>query len=278
MNSATVNTTKTQETPVIAISVSDSPDLPSLGMGERHIHRAMNSLATYLLSYGYRLAYGGDLRHGGFTEELFEIASRYDRLNGKEPNPPVTDYLAWPVWTSVSSSDLRDLGERLKYVGKVVCLSSDGFELSSLDYPSPTKEPTKSQAADALTAMRMKMLCDTDARIVLGGRIEGYLGSMPGVAEEALISLQHRKPLYVLGGFGGCARDIAATMQLADPVAGTSTRFWSGRDNFIPFSGDVCALNNGLNQDENSTLAETPYIHRAIELVLRGLRRLAQVT
>ena len=276
MNSATVNTTKTHKSPVIALSVHDSPDLPLLGMGERHVHRAMNCLATYLLCYGYRLAYEGDLRRGGFTEELFEIASRYDRLIDLESNPPVTDYLAWPVWTAIARSDLRDLEERVKGVGKVVCLSSDGVELRSMDYPpSPL---SKSQAADALTAMRMKMLRETDARIILGGRIEGHLGSMPDVAEEALISLRHRKPLYVLGGFGGCARDIAATLRLSEPESGTSTRFWKGRDDFIPFSGDALVLNNGLAEDENSMLAGTPYIHKAVELVLRGLRRLARDT
>ena len=276
MNSATVNTTKTHESRVIAISVHDSPDLPLLGMGERHVHRARNCLATYLLCYGYRLAYDGDLRRRGFTEELFEIASRYDRLNGLESNPSVTDYLAWPVWTAISRSDLRDLDERVKSVGKVVCLSSDGIELGSLDYPSSS--PSESQVADAFTAMRMKMLCDADARIILGGRIEGHLGSTPDVAEEALISLRHRQPLYVLGGFGGCARDISATLRLSEPVSGTSTRFWNGRDEFIPFSGDVLVLNNGLDEDENSMLAETPYILRAVELVLRGLRRLARDT
>ena len=114
---------------MIAISVSDSPDLALLGMGDRHVHRAMNGLATYLLSYGYHLAYGGDLRRGGFTEELFEIASRYDpQPTGTEPTPPVTDYLAWPVWTAIPRHELQQLSDRLAGVARIVYLSRDGSD------------------------------------------------------------------------------------------------------------------------------------------------------
>ena len=42
----------------IAISISESPDLPRLGMSGRHLTRAMETMATCLLSSGYRLAYG----------------------------------------------------------------------------------------------------------------------------------------------------------------------------------------------------------------------------
>ena len=260
----------------IAVSVSDSPDLASLGMGERHLHRAMNGLATYLLSYGYRLAYGGDLRRGGFTEELFEIASRYNQPTGPEPTPPVTDYLAWPVWTAIPRPELRDLSERLAGVAKIVHLSRNGSELGRLRYPSSPPQPL--QIAMALTAMRLTMVREADARIVLGGRIAGYLGRMPGIAEEALISLEHHKPLYVLGGFGGCARDIAHAMRLADPIAGTSLPSWDRRGDFTAFARDASELNNGLDASENRALAQTPYIHDAIALVLRGLNRLTRST
>ena len=269
-----MNAAATPVAPTIAISVSDSPDLALLGMGDRHLHRAMNGLATYLLSYGYRLAYGGDLRYGGFTEELFEIVSRYDRPTGPDPTPPVTDYLAWPVWTAIPRPELRDLSERLFGVAKIVYLSRDGAELGRLRYPSSA--PTPVQVATALTAMRMTMLRDADARVVLGGRVAGYQGRMPGVAEEALISLQHHQPLYVLGGFGGCARDIAYAMRFADPIAGTSPPSWDQLDEFTPYVGEAGDLNNGLEAPENRTLAQTPYIHEAIALVLRGLHRLAR--
>jgi len=36
---------------------------------------------------------------------------------------------------------------------------------------------------------------------------------MPGIAEETYLSLEAQQPVFVLGGFGGCARDIAETAE-----------------------------------------------------------------
>jgi len=38
---------------------------------------------------------------------------------------------------------------------------------------------------------------------MLGGRTLGYKGKYPGLVEEALITLQAGKPLFLLGGFAG---------------------------------------------------------------------------
>ena len=122
------------------------------------------------------------------------------------------------------------------------------------------------------------MLRETDARIVLGGRTEQYKGAMPGIGEEALLSLQAGQPLFVIGGFGGCARDIAESLEIIDQKM-SNRRAWEGRNEFDVFS--VASLNNGLSLEDNSTLATTPHIDQAIVLILRGLsrvrdRRLAQ--
>ena len=268
-----MNTRTSPGGPTIAISVSDSPDLPLLGMGDRHLHRAMNGMATYLLSYGYRLAYGGDLRREGFTEELFEIASRY-QPDQPDPTPPVIDYLAWPVWIAIPRPELRDLADRLVGIAKIVCLTRDGAEVERLRYPS--SPPTGLQVESALTAMRRRMLQDADARVVLGGKVTNFQGRMPGVAEEALMSLQQREPLYLLGGFGGCARHIAQAIGLAEPIRGSTPASWEQLDAFRPYANDVGDLNNGLDFNENRTLAGTPYIQEAIALILRGLHRLAR--
>ena len=58
----------------IALSISNSPDLAVLGLGKEHLDDAMTEIARHLIACGATLAYGGDLREGGFTELLFEIA------------------------------------------------------------------------------------------------------------------------------------------------------------------------------------------------------------
>ena len=76
---------------------------------------------------------------------------------------------------------------------------------------------------------------DIRARIVLGGRVEGYKGTMPGIAEETRISLEAGQPVFVLGGFGGCARDIAETVGLIERWSG-SRDDWAGRHSFRKYS------------------------------------------
>jgi hypothetical protein len=128
--------------------------------------------------------------------------------------------------------------------------------------------------SESLTAMRRVATQRIGARIALGGRVENYKGRMPGIAEEVLLALQAGRPTYLLGGFGGCTRDITETLgmssaSLVRPVHSAGT--WNGREAFGVFRPD--SLRNGLGTAENARLAETPHIDEAMTLVLRGLRR-----
>ena len=254
----------------IAISISESPDLYRLGMSDRHLNRAMDTVATYLLSFGYRLAYGGDLRQGGFTERLFELASRYDRAPQSGGRPAVTDYLPWPTCSSLSREEYLQISNSLGNTGELRCLAQNGTVLENFDFPNV---PLTDQyaIASSLTAMRQTMLHETSARVVLGGRVEGYSGSMPGIAEEALLTLQAGRPLYILGGFGGCSRDIAESLGLVAPLYDPPRSSWDGHETFVKYGID--SLRNGLTYEENYTLAKTPHIRQAVALVLRGLDR-----
>ena len=111
---------------------------------------------------------------------------------------------------------------------------------------------------------------DIRARIVLGGRVVGYRGAMPGIAEETSLSLERGQSVFLLGGFGGCARDIAETLGLAERWTGSRDE-WDGRLCFRKYSPDD--LHNGLSREENVVLARTPHIQEAVALVSRGLRK-----
>jgi hypothetical protein len=50
------------------------------------------------------------------------------------------------------------------------------------------------------------------ARVLLGGKVEGYRGFGPGLFEEALVTLERQRPLYVLGGFGGASEVLAKAL------------------------------------------------------------------
>ena len=275
---------ETQRPRTIGISISDSPDIRALGLSAGHLRDAMTDVATHLLSSGDDLAYGGDLREGGFTQVLFELAARYTKAPGvfisyRHENEDVADqlrrvvnYFAWPVHIRMTNDQLESLVEEVGEVAEVALLDLEG-EPMSMEYRKsiPSREPDEVTWSSGLTAMRQTMQGQTDARILLGGGTEAYMGRMPGVAEEALLSLQSVQPVFLLGGFGGCVRDVAETLGLVEPWPNYHSQ-WTGRTEFERFGPD--SLNNGLSRDENRLLARTPYIDEALPLLLRGLRRL----
>ena len=248
-----------QEPSIIAISTSESPDMEALGLSGGHLRDATAEIATHVLACGANLAYGGDLRKGGFTELLFELVMRYRREGHTADAPRVTNYMAWPVHIQMTTDELNTTAGELSNTAMLVLIGQDGGRLALEDrHALVVCEPDEDDWSNGLTTMRQLMRDETDARILLGGRVDGYMGCMPGIAEEALLSLQAGQPVFLLGGFGGCARDIAETLMLVDP--------WNGSR---PES-----LRNGLSAAENLVLARTPYVDQAETLILRGLNKL----
>lgn len=255
---------------VIAISASDSPDMAYLGLSNEHLQDAMTELARHLLALGARLCYGGDLRAGGFTELLFELVQRHRRDVGDEDSPVgITNFLAWPVHLRMPFDAVHRIATDLAGVAELVCLDEKGARIPlGLRQHVQEREPSPGEWATGLTSMRRTIQDETHARIVLGGRVDNFKGAMPGIAEESLLSLSSAAPLFVLGGFGGCARDIAETMGLAAPWAPLN-RAWLGRTTFAQFDSE--SLRNGLTEAENRILAKTPHVDQAIILILKGL-------
>lgn len=259
----------------IAISISESPDMPVLGLGDEHLQDAMAEMARHLLALGARLIYGGDLRQNGFSNLLFELVARHRRdADEDDTRTGVTNYLAWPVHIQQPVGELEAQIVEVEDFAEIICLRIDGSSLPIEERRGlPSQVPTEQEWADGLTSMRITMMSSSDARIVVGGRVEGYKGAMPGIAEEVLISLKAGKPIFLVGGFGGCTCDIAETLGLIKPRT-TSISTWAGRTEFAGFT--VANLNNGLTDEENATLAYTPHVDQAVTLILRGMMQLVK--
>jgi hypothetical protein len=256
----------------IALSISESDDMAVLGLAKEHLDDAMAEIARHLLALGARLLYGGDLRPGGFTEILFELVARYRRDAGEaDARPGVTNFLAWPVHLGMHANDIAALAGGLDGAAALVLLDLAGKPITVEQQRALVMHrPSEEEWAAGLSAMRRSVTELCHGRVVLGGRVQGYKGTMPGVAEEALLALQEGRPLYVLGGFGGCARDIAGCLGLC---AGVPRQAWSGQDKLARAGQN---LRNGLTLEENEALASTPHVDQAMALVLRGLLRLKQ--
>lgn len=263
------------EQKTIAISISESKDMPALGLCDEHLRDAMAEIARHLLALGARLNYGGDLRQNGFSDLLFELVARHRRDAGEnDSRPGVTSFLAWPVHIQLSVSELQTQITEIADTAELVCLRIDGSKLLHHERKMLAHQvPTEQEWSEGLTSMRVAMMSMSDARILLGGRVETYKGKMPGIAEEALLSLRAGQPTFLVGGFGGCTRDIAETLGLIPPRS-TSNVDWAHRTQFAIFNS--ASLNNGLTDEENATLAYTPHVDQAITLILTGMIRMTK--
>src|SRR5262249_41608540 len=172
------------------------------------------------------------------------------------------------------------------------------------DLAGPQSPEDRGLAALALSAMRIELAGQCHARILLGGGLSRFQGLYPGIAEEAYQAVRARRPVYILGGFGGAARSVyeaiidgrsdgAAGLVEASLKAGAASKEEVRRAHasfvaltrkpeltFDPhtmvdaFSG--LGLNglsnaNGLTTDENECLSMTQDVNEINALVIRGL-------
>lgn len=252
----------------ISIAISEPDDLAERGVGIEHIQDAMAEIARHLLALGATLAYGGDLRGNGFTRLLFELVARHSKKGEFESGCRIINYLAWPVHAVLNPRQLNAIRKDIQEFGQIVLLDVKGKPCPPTLPGSDQRELSDLVWARGLTAMRIAMTKMSDARIVLGGAEKQYRGAMPGVLEESLLSLNAQQPLYVVGGFGGCASLIARGLGLQ--TADGSQR--SDRPASKAFASTAQrALNNGLVADDAVVLANTQHIDEAVALIIRGL-------
>ena len=158
----------------------------------------MAEIALHVIESGRSLAYGGDLRQHGFTELLTELTGRYRNHPRHDGTIVVTDYLAWPVHIRMTSDELAEFSAEHEPAADLVFLALDGARLAPEQrMKMHMHEPDDAEWTEGLTAMRIVMRGDIRARIVLGGRVEGYRGAMPGIAEEACLSLEAGQPVFL---------------------------------------------------------------------------------
>ena len=148
-------------------------------------------------------------------------------------------------------------------------------------------------------AMREAMNSEIDARIILGGKVIGYRGKYPGLVEEAIIALKNKTPVYLIGGYGGCAKALIDAVMGESPVELTENfqfqnssykelaNYYNEKaevtgDEKIDYSlvvtylneKGIAGLSNGLTEKENKTLFSSTDILEVIGVMLKGLSKL----
>lgn len=285
---------------VIGISISDSPDLPRLGFNAVHQQRAFIEISRHLLAQGASVAYGGDLRPGGFTIDLVEMVKAYNE-EATERGEKILNFLAWPLhlrasvqWQAEHKNEVS-----IKAIPLPQELKQPPFNLDENNYIEPNSTVNRYVWACCLTAMRKQMAKQIDARIILGGKVTDYKGAFPGIAEEAALAISNHKPLFVLGAFGGCARAVGEAMLGENPEELTLAYQTAQSQEYakmIEFYNDQTVqsgshtvidyptlvetfqnqgfqgLNNRLTESENQNLFSTEDLDEMVYLILKGLQ------
>lgn len=287
---STRSTTPPPLTVGMSVSEPASEELVDRGLGELHVRHAFIEIVRHVLASGGSIAYGGDLRAGGYTEALLDLIRTYNRRDIAGPER-VFCYFAWPLWLDLTLADKADIAN----LATLIPVDAPAGAPEHLPAPRERNPCERLLGSIALTAMRERMTADIGARIVLGGRVAGQQGLYPGVLEEAILGLRAGTPLFVSGGFGGCGRIVCAALrgyssaeltldfQLhhtprygelleAGGRSGIQPRYELIVDEFA--RAGLEGLRNGLDASDNAQLAETNDVDEVVALVLRGLRRL----
>lgn len=282
----------------LGISASRSPDLARLGLLETHYRVAIGEITRSVLLAGGGIIYGGRLDPDGYTTFMLRELQRYARRDR-----PLLACLAWDVHQGMSPQEVAEFRRELGLFGRLVCLDPDGRPLPDDALAGPTatvlagrtapvlaeRTPAPSTGDGAPDASRARSLAGlrrymTDhqiGRVFLGGRREGFEGSMPGVLEELLLTLERGQPTYLAGGFGGVTYDVARLLGVQGgqwPIgtdAITDPRYAAGLDALreLVASGRYTGLNNGLTEEENRWLTMSHRPGEIASLVSRGLQR-----
>lgn len=276
----------------VAISISESPDSSSLGIGKAMFEDLSVELARHLLVSGAHLVYGGDLRTGGFTELFKDLAYQYGIYEkDKTLKNYFTNYLAWPIYIGMTPATLAEYKFCRVHCQKAAIPDTIPTDLHGQMVPPNTVEKLY-YWAESLKAMRQEMESNIDARIILGGRVAGFKGYMPGLYEEAINAANSKHPIYLLGGFGGAAYRLIKLIKgetTSEEMFGECCSYSSYQEfvsfldkekkqmNFNAldvFSNNMDALKNGLTKEDNERLFVTTNVTEIIALVLKGLHSL----
>jgi hypothetical protein len=308
------NVSRTLEDWTIALSISESDDFLAFGVTKPQIDAALLELTQQLLVRGASLAYGGHLGEKGYTALLFEFVRCYKARTAVPPIKRICLYYGWPMPLTV-----QQRAEYARQAQFIVVPRPDGVE--DLEPATFVAEPTKRFEPDSperryawargMTAMRERQTAGTHARVILGGESgptttqqggtvahRWYAGRIPGVLEEAMLTLEAKtKPLYVCGGFGGVAavladalvgrvrRELTWDFHRQAPHAQGMRDLYEKRgvafedysemaDKLAAVGTAGLAAKNGLTVEENTELFRTRDPYRILTLVLAGLCRL----
>lgn len=320
---------------VIGISYGSSTELNSLGYLPQHLEETLIYLLRPLLRLGADVMYGGGLPNPlaakSHTRDMSMTLTNMlnDELSNagadglsdvkKAMTPPrLFNPLPWPRTEEVTIED-EAIWIKTRSIIRIQPESPE--ELRLLKSLEPTSAEHHAYKSYFLSRARKVMAQGFDcpipgaphrhvapaAMIFIGGRTEKFFGCMPGIIEELIYSLMFKRPVFLLGGFGGAAGMVASAAcgeGKSRPYGFTTADYQSNVDypalekiyKELKVSekdqpeaklkwlwskllegrkeGLSTLFRNGLSDEDNRELAQTNDTVTAVHLVWKGLAAL----
>lgn len=223
-------------------------------------------ISRYILNAGGKIIYGGSGSRDGYVNLFSQISEKYGKIKieseGKdlpEDEAYIYNYYAWPYMNVLSDDDMAYL-KHCHLCAQQIYPDGISEEQKRL-IPSTQDEEGKRQIISSLSHMRDVRCREARAFIIVGGKTKGSLTPIPGILEEYIKARATKKPIYLLGGFGGEAALISKS------VISQETIIKSIRDDTYE------SLNNGLNKEENMRLLLSTNVFEIIRLIISGMKK-----
>lgn len=275
----------------VAISVSESDDLESLGLGQAILRDLTVELSRHILIAKGRMVYGGDLRREGYTELFKDLSYQYGQFEKTDSSHVYFDnYLAWPITTKLTDDIVADYAHNRVNLVKVAHAAECEGVVNLTEFLPPVGDRNLYLWGQSLTKMRETMESAASARIIVGGRTKGFKGKMAGLLEEFKIAKDTHHPIYLVGGFGGISGMLCAAIKNEIPSNAfleeackhdyyeSLFKYYEAKGQPIDYSWiddlTLYDLNNGLTPEENNSLFTTTNVTEIVSFILQGLSKI----
>ena len=214
-------------------------------------------ISRYILNAGGKIIYGGSGSRDGYVNLFSQISEKYGKIKieseGKdlpEDEAYIYNYYAWPYMNVLSDDDMAYL-KHCHLCAQQIYPDGISEEQKRL-IPSTQDEEGKMQIISSLSHMRDVRCREARAFIIVGGKTKGSLTPSPGILEEYIKARATKKPIFLLGGFGGEAALISKS------VISRETIIESIQDDTYE------SLNNELSEEDNIRLLSSTNVLEVI--------------
>lgn len=281
--------------------------LTRFGLNSQHVVYALTELFQLIFIHGGSIIYGGRIfpdknNPGDLISHMVKEADRYkaeiehqQRMNDVgmltenhivgRPDEIMqgqvfVNYMPWGSFAQTSEHTIRQQLDSIRADGAVYVITSDGRKLDisqAFDLLHSSTDVPSRNSPEMLTSLRTNIVNDSDMRILVGGLISAPDSpKVSGTLEEACLTVESNKPLYIAGGYGGIGALLARELGIvADscfpPIPRLDSLSKQDREIIGRIKRAWRPTLDGLSRNERRRMALTHRPSEMISLMLTGI-------